>query len=217
MERPDPERPASSETDTLVNRIVADELETLRQAFGDGAEFAVAGADTGRDRERVLHRLECSVLEPHLDRHSRWDDRHRARLGSDPDYRLPLPLLLTRESAQQLDGVRSCKVCWPNVHGTDPRPLRQLQAKGLKPHHVGHMLSAEDGSSLGTIIRSALQTEPTFDGRPRDEVEVVTSSRTLYYTPTEPVYIWDLPTDDVAIERKIRLFQLLGSGLSQVN
>ncbi|WP_448005145.1 hypothetical protein [Agromyces bauzanensis] len=215
MERPDPERPASSETDALVNRIVANELETLRQSFGEGAEFAVAGTESSR--ERVLHRLECPVLEPHLDRHTRWDDRHRSRLGSDPDFRLPLPVLLTRESAQHLDGVRSCKICWPNVHGTDPRPLRQLQAKGLRPHHVGHMLSSEDGSSLGTIMRSTLQTEPAFDGLPRDEVEVVTSWRTLYFAPTEHVYIWDLPTDDVAIERKIRLFQLLGSGLTQIN
>lgn len=215
MERTDPEQPASRDTDALVDRIVAHELEALRQAFDEGAEFAVAGSESAR--ERVLHRLECSVLEPHLDRHSRWDDRHRIRLDGDPDFRLPLPVLLTRQSAQRLDGVRSCKVCWPNVHGTDPRPLRQLQAKGLRQHHVGHMLSSEDGTSLGTIIRSGLQTEPIFDGLPRDEVEVVTSWRTLYYAPTEHVYIWDLPTDDVAIERKIRLFQLLGSGLTQIN
>ena len=215
MERPDPVLPASSNTDALVHRIVMNELETLRQAFGDGAEFAVAGSETSKGR--VLHRLECPVLEPHLDRHSRWDDRHRTRLDGDPEFRLPLPLLLTRAQAQGLDDVRSCKVCWPNVHGTDPRPLRQLQAKGLKPHNVGHMLSTDDGNSLGTIIRSALQTEPTLDGRPRTEIEVVTSWRTISYAPTEHVYIWDLPTDDVAIERKIRLFQLLGSGLSQVN
>ncbi|WP_448810449.1 hypothetical protein [Agromyces bauzanensis] len=198
-----------------MSRIVSEELDALREAFGTGAEFAVAGTESSR--ERVLHRLECPVLEPHLDRHSRWDDRHRAHLSADQNFRLPLPTLMTREAAQRLSGVRSCKVCWPNVHGTDPKPLRQLQAKGLRPHHVGHMLSSEDGSSLGTIVRSALQTEPTLDGRKREAVEVVTSWRTLFYSPTEHVYIWDLPTDDVALERKMMLFHRLGSGLSQIN
>lgn len=215
MERPESAQHPSGETDELVARIVAAELEALRQAFGEGAEFAVTGTDSSR--ERMLHRLECPVLEPHLDRHSRWDDRHRSRLADHPDFRLPLPVLMTRPAAQRLTDVRSCKVCWPNVHGTDPKPLRQLQAKGLRPHHVGHMLAAEDGTSLGTIVRSAPQTEPTLDGQERHGVEVVTSWRTFLYAPTEHVYIWDLPTDDVAVERKMMLFHRLGSGLSQVN
>lgn len=215
MDRTEPAQSPSSETDALVARIVAEELHALRQAFGQGAEFAVTGTESSR--ERVLHRLECPVLEPHLDRHARWDDRHRARLSTDTRFRLPLPTLVTREAAQRLTGVRSCKVCWPNVHGTDPKPLRQLQAKGLRPHHVGHMLASEDGTSLGTIVRTALQTEPTLDGRERNGVEVVTSWRTFLYAPTEHVYIWDLPTDDVALERKMMLFHRLGSGFGQAD
>lgn len=82
MNRPDPERPVSSDIDALVHRIVMNELETLQQAFSEGAEFAVAGSETAKGR--VSHRLECPVLEPQLDRHSGWDDRHRSRLAATP-------------------------------------------------------------------------------------------------------------------------------------
>ena len=52
------------------------------------------------------------------------------------------------------------------------------------------------------------------DGRRKAIVEVVTSWHTLEYAPSELVYIWDLPTDGEALERKMRLFARLGSGLS---
>ena len=79
------------------------------------------------------------------------------------------------------------------------------------------MLSTEDGDSLGTIVSSAIQIQQAdlFDVK-QDAVEVVTSSRTLRYSPSEHVFIWDLPTDEVAIERKMQLFERLGSGLTQV-
>ena len=67
----------SHETDTLVEQIVAHELDALRQAFGEGAEFAVTRV--GR-RDETLHRLECPALEPHLDRRAR--SRSIARTGS---------------------------------------------------------------------------------------------------------------------------------------
>jgi hypothetical protein len=208
--------PARTEAEVLVDRVIAEELATLREAFGLGAEYAVTRMESPRDR--VMHRLECPSLEKYLDRGSQWSEHHRERLAADRSYRLPLPTLVTRESALGLTAVRSCKVCWPNVHGRDPRPLRRLKARGLRPHHVGHVLSTEDGDSLGTIVSSAIQIQQAdlFDVK-RDAVEVVTSSRTLRYSPSEHVFIWDLPTDEVAIERKMQLFERLGSGLSQAH
>ena len=208
-------RPAGSEPDELVDGVISEELAALRDAFSRGAEFAVTRMDSPRDR--VVHRLECPAMERHLDRHAQWSDHHRKRLVADRSYRLALPALVTRESARRLTGVRSCKVCWPNVQGNDPRPLRRLTARGLRPHHVGQVLSTEDGSSLGTIVRTGLQSRADHDGRERRSVEVVTSAQTLEYSPAEHVFIWDLPTDDVVIERKMQLFERLGSGLTQAH
>jgi hypothetical protein len=202
------------ETDPLVARIVADELDALRRAFGEGAEFAVLRA--GR-RDETLHRLECPALEPHLDRPARWNAAQRRRLAADRTYRLPLPALITREHARSIPGVRGCKVCWPNPTGGDPRPLKRLTARGLRPKHVGRVLATETGESLGTIVRATAHAGADLFGVEHDEIEVVTSARTIRYAPTEVVHLWDLPTDSEAIERKIRLFTQLGPGMSPVH
>jgi len=209
----EPVLPTRTAAEILVDQVIAEELATLREAFGMGAEFAVTRMESPRDR--VVHRLECTTLEKVLDRRAQWSEAHRKRLVADRDYRLSLPALVTRDAARGLTGVRSCKTCWPNLHGRDPRPLRRLRARGLRPHHVGHMLSAEDGSSLGTIVSATRRADADLFGVTEDSVEVVTTSRTLRYSPAEHVFIWDLPTDDVAIERKMQLFERLGSGLSQ--
>ena len=200
------------ELDGLVDRIIADELDAMRSAFGEGAEYAVTHMES--PRERTLHRLECPALEPYLDRHAQWTEHHRRRLTTNPRHRLSVPALMTRQSARGLSGVRSCKVCWPNVHGSDPRPLRRLKASGLRAHHVGHMLATEDGSSLGTIVRSAVQTGADLFGVEQDSVEVVTTARTLWYSASEHVFIWDLPTDEEAIRRKTELLHRLGSNVT---
>lgn len=197
--------------DTLVERIIADELDELRRAFSDGAEFAVTRA--GR-RDETLHRLECPSLEPALDRRSRWTDEHRRRLSEDREYRIPLPALLTRERARATTVARSCRVCWPNIRGTEPRPLKRLTAGGLRPRHAGRVLATETGESLGTIIRAAAHSGADLFGVEHDEVEVVTSARTIRYAPSEPVYLWDLPTDAEAMERRMRLLALLGTPIS---
>ena len=210
----EPVLPARTGADSIVDRVIAEELATLREAFGLGAEFAVTRMES--PRERVLHRLECSALEKALDRRAQWSEQHRKRLVADRSYRLSLPELVTREFALSMTSVRSCKVCWPNLHGSDPRPLRKLNARGLRAHHLGHVLSREDGSSLGTIVSATIRSgagEP--EGRKHETVEVVTSWQTLEYSPAEHVFIWDLPTDEVAIERKMQLFERLGSGLKQ--
>jgi hypothetical protein len=211
----EPVLPARTEAEVLVDRVIAEELATLREAFSLGAEFAVTRMESPRDR--VMHRLECLALEKYLDRDSQWSGHHRERLVADRSYRLPLPTLVTRESALRVTAVRSCKTCWPNLHGRDPRPLRRLSARGLRPHHVGHMLSTEDGDSLGTIVSATSRVQADLFGEKQDSVEVVTSSRTLRYAPSEHVFIWDLPTDEVAIERKMQLFERLGSGLTQIH
>jgi hypothetical protein len=113
-----------------------------------------------------------------------------------------------------MSGVRSCKVCWPNVHGTEPRPLRKLQARGIRSHHVGHVLSTDDGASLGTIVRSAHQTGADLFGERREVVEIVTTARTMQYSPADHVFIWDLPTDEEAIRRKTQLFERFGPGFA---
>ncbi len=196
-----------AEVDPLLEEVIAEELSVLRAVFGDGAEYAVT---RGRSSQpRVLHRLECSVLEPHLDRRARWSEQHRRRLVADHSYRLELPTLLTRESARGLSGVRSCKVCWPNVHGTDPHPVRRLKARGLRSHHVGHVLSTESGGSLGTIISAARQPHDDRGGAEQATIEVVTSSQAYSYSPSESVFIWDLPTDATALQRKMQLFERL--------
>ncbi len=204
--------PAGDEATAQVDRIIAAELDAMRAAFGEGAEYAVTHLES--PREGVLHRLECPALEPHLDRHAQWTAEHRRRFAADPRHRLRVPALVTRDSARGLSGVRSCKVCWPNVHGSDPRPLRRLKARGIRSHHVGHMLSTEDGSSLGTIVRSALQSGADLFGVKHESVEVVTTSRTLSYSASAHVFIWDLPTDEEAIRRKMQLFQRLGSDMT---
>lgn len=196
-----------SAADPLLDEVIAEELTALRGTFSDGAEYAVT--HTRSSHPRVLHRLECSVLEPHLDRRARWSEHHRKRLVADHSYRLELPTLLTRESARGLSGVRSCKVCWPNVHGTDPHPVRRLKARGLRSHHVGHVLSTESGGSLGTIVSATQQRQADRGGVEQATVEVVTSSQAYYYLPSEPVFIWDLPTDEAALRRKMQLFERL--------
>lgn len=205
-------RPVRDVADVLLDRVIAEESEVLHQGFRAGAEYAVTRMDS--ERERVLHRLECSVLEPQLDRRAQWTDARRARLLADHSYRLPLPTLLTRDDARSLDPVRSCKVCWPNVHGSEPRPLRKLQARGLRAQHVGHVLATPGGDSLGPIVSTASHSTTGDDGQRREVVEVVTSWHRLEYAPSDSVYIWDLPTDSEAIERKMRLFARLGSDLS---
>lgn len=199
----------SHELDALVDRIAADEFEALREAFARGAEFAVTRPESPRDR--VLHRLECSTIEPHLDRRAQWTDARRARLAADPRYRLAMPGLLTREEARQLTDVRSCKVCWPNLHGSDPAPLRRLLAGGLRDPHIGRILSTESGESLGAIARISANTGPDLFGRHVDAIEIHTSASLFAYAPTEHVYLWKLPTDAEAIERKTRLLHRLGS------
>ncbi|MFE5672096.1 hypothetical protein ACFQ58_10880 [Agromyces sp. NPDC056523] len=199
------------ETAELVDRIVAEELATLRRAFGEGAEFAVTRA--GR-RDETLHRLECPAVEPHLDRRARWTDEHRRRLAVDEGYRIPLPALLTRERARAIAEVRGCKVCWPNLSGTEPRPLKRITARGLRPQHAGRVVATPTGDSLGAIIRSTARRGADLFGVEHDEIEVVTSSRTIRYAPDDDVHLWDLPSDSQAIERKLRLFTWLGSGPS---
>ncbi|MBM7505186.1 hypothetical protein ACFPER_14035 [Agromyces aurantiacus] len=203
--------PAAEDLDALLKRIVADELETLRLAFDAGAEFAVTRA--GR-RDETLHRLECPALEPHLDRRARWTEEHRERLAADHSYRIPLPTLITREHARTIAEVRGCRTCWPNITGSAPRPLKRLTARGLRAHHVGRVLSTESGESLGSIVRTSAHTGADLFGVEHDEIEVVTSARTIRYAPSEHVYLWDLPSDAEAIERKMRLFTRLGTGIS---
>lgn len=200
-------RASPREADPLLDEVIAEELTALRDAFGEGAEYAVTHARSSQPR--MLHRLECSVVEPHLDRRTRWSEQHRKRLVADHNYRLELPTLLTRESARHLSGVRSCKVCWPNVHGTDPHPIRRLKARGLRSHHVGHVLCTESGDSLGTIVSAARQRQADRGGVEHATVEVITSSQAYSYSPSESVFIWDLPTDETALQRKMQLFERL--------
>ncbi|WP_430645616.1 hypothetical protein [Agromyces sp. GXS1127] len=191
--------------DDLVDRIVAQELAELRRGFATGAEFALTRP--GASREPTLHRLECASIESHLDRRSRWTEPHRRRLAADPAYRMPLPALVTRQAARGLSGVRSCKVCWPNPTGTDPRPLRRLSARSLGPQHVGHVLARPDGEAIGTIVRWGARTGADLFGVEHDEIEIVTSTGVETVQPDAQVTIWDLPTDEQAIRRKTQLFQ----------
>src|SRR5512139_3319384 len=102
---PAPPRPVRDVADVLLDRVIAEESELLHQGFLAGAEFAVTRMES--ERERVLHRLECSVLEPQLDRRAQWTEARRARLLADHSFRLPLPTLLTRDDARRLSPVRS--------------------------------------------------------------------------------------------------------------
>lgn len=199
------------ELDSLVDEIITAELESLRRAFGEGAEFALTRA--GR-RDETLHLLECPALEPMLDRRSRWTEEHRRRLASDREYRIPLPALVSRAHARSIAVTRPCTVCRPNLTGTDPRPLKRLTARGLRARHAGRVLATATGESLGTILRWTAHAGADLFGVEHDEIEVLTSAGTIRYAPTDDVYLWDLPTDAEAIERKMRLFAQLGSPLS---
>lgn len=197
------------ELDALVERIVAEEFASLRTAFLGGAEFAVIGAASAR--ERVLHRIECVVLDPLLlDRRSQWTTVHRDRLAADPSYRPRLPVLVTREAARRMTDVRGCRICWPNVHGRDPVPLRSLRARALREPHLGRVLATPNGASLGTIARVERRSGPDLFGEEVDAVQVVTSLRVFSYRAAETVFLWNLPSDDQAMERKVRLSRRLG-------
>jgi hypothetical protein len=200
------------ELDALVDRVVAEESATLHESFIHGAEFAVTRMDSPRHRR--LHRLECAVMDQYLDRAALWTDARRARLAADSRYRPALPTLFTREAARELIDVRGCRVCWPNLHGRDPAPLRRLRARGLRAKHTGRILSTDAGESLGSISRVSARTGPDLFGRPADAIEVMTSSRVFAYAPMEDVFLWNLPPDAEVIERKFRLFQLLGADLA---
>ncbi len=197
------------ELDALVERIVAEEFESLRTAFLGGAEFAVTR--TGSRREQVLHRLECVVLDPLLDRRAQWTASRRRRLAADPGFRPQSPALVTREAARRMTRIRGCRLCWPNVHGRDPVPLRSLRAGGLREPHLGRVLSTGSGDSLGTIASVTRRRGPDLFGREVGAVQVVTSSRVFSYEAAETVFLWSLPTDDQALERKVRLSRRLGS------
>ncbi|GAA1056796.1 hypothetical protein GCM10017608_11880 [Agromyces luteolus] len=201
----------SDAVDELVARIVADEVAELRRGFASGAEFAVTRSSPSS--EQMLHRLECASIESHLDRPSKWTAPHRRRLASNPAYRMPLPTLITRRAARDLAGVRSCRVCWPNPTGGEPRPLRRLSARSLGPQHVGHVLARPDGESIGTIVRWSARTGADLFGVEHDEIEIVTSTGVETVGPDDHVTIWDLPTDEQAIRRKAQLVQrLAGDG-----
>jgi hypothetical protein len=88
------------------------------------------------------------------------------------------------------------------------------RARGLRATHAGRILSTAAGESLGSIARVSARTGPDLFGRPVDAIEVTTSSRVFAYTPMEDVYLWNLPPDAEVIERKFRLFQLLGADLA---
>ena len=197
--------------DALVEEVIAGELEALRAAFAEGAEFALTRA--GR-RDATLHLLECPALEPQLDRRTRWTPEHRRRLAEDREYRIPIPALLTRVHARSTTGARACRVCCPNLTGSGPRPVKRLTARALGVRHAGRVLATSTGESLGTIIRSATHSGADLFGVERDEVEVMTSAGTARYAPSDDVYLWDLPTDAEALQRKMRLFALLGTPAS---
>jgi|GEM_PF-2735948 len=201
----------SEAVDDLVARIVAEEVAELRRGFAAGAEYAVTRSSSAG--EQMLHRLECASIESHLDRPAKWTEPHRRRLSSNPAYRIPLPALITRQAARDLSGVRSCKVCWPNPTGGEPRPLRRLSARSLGPQHVGHVLARPDGESIGTIVRWSARTGADLFGVEHDEIEIVTSTGVETVGPDDHVTIWDLPTDEQAIRRKAQLVQrLAGDG-----
>ena len=63
-------------------------------------------------------------------------------------------------------------------------------------------------------MRSALQSGADIFGVKQESVEVVTTSRTLFYSASDHVFIWDLPTDEETLRRKIQLFQKLGSNVT---
>ena len=76
---------------------------------------------------------------------------------------------------------------------------------------------AEAGDSLGTIVRITAHSGADLFGVEHDEIEIATSARTVRVAPSEAVHLWDLPTDSEAIERRMRLFARLGTGLSPAN
>ena len=85
-------------------------------------------------------------------------------------------------------------MCWPNIHGREPAPLRKLRARGLRATHAGRILSTAAGESLGSIARVSARTGPDLFGRPVDAIEVTTASRVFAYAPMEDVFLDRRPT-----------------------
>jgi hypothetical protein len=177
--------------DALVDEIVEQENAVLRSGLERGADIAVTHMEKPGDR--IAHRLSCPTLDTQLDRHTTWSPMFRERLIADRDFRPAMPSLFTRKDARTIEGIRSCKTCWPNVEGSEAPPSRQLFAEGLRTHHIDRMLADDQGIHLGemeeVIIRrsstpgdrfgiesvSVKTNRGTFEFEPRARVQVITA------------------------------------------
>ena len=114
----------------------------------------------------------------------------RERLRQDREFRPAIPSLYTRDEAKRIEGLRSCRTCWPNVEGAEASPLRELSAGGLKSHHIGQVLAEKGGSSLGAIEEVLVKrTVSTADQLAVDSVTVRTEPGVHEYQPEQRVYV----------------------------
>lgn len=120
--------------DDLVNEIVEQENAVLRSGLERGADIAVTHME--KPGNRIAHRLSCPTLDTQLDRQATWSTTFRERLIADRDSRPAMPSLITRKDARTIEGIRSCKTCWPKCRGFRSSPIPTAASRGTEdtPH-----------------------------------------------------------------------------------
>jgi len=129
-----PSTPYNGSMDTLVEKIVGEENAVICAAIERGADIAITHMATPRNR--VAHQLLCPSLEIQLNRRVTWSPQFRERLVADRSFRPAMPHFATREEAQHVVGLRSCKICWPNIEQSEAPPTRGAFGRRLEktPH-----------------------------------------------------------------------------------
>jgi len=168
--------------DELVAEIILEENDIVRAGLARGADVAVTHMES--PGSRVAHRISCLSLEGQFDRSRVWTTYFRERLQEDRNFRPALPSLFTPDEARAITGLRSCKICWPNIGGTDLPPTRKLYAAGLKGHHIGRVIADENGLEIGTVKEVVItRSSAPGDRFGTEAVTVVTDTKTLQLDP----------------------------------
>jgi len=204
-----PSTPYDGRMDALVDRIVDEENAIIRAAIERGADIAITHMATPRNR--VAHQLLCPSLETQLDRRVSWSSNFRERLVADRNFRPAMPHFATREEARHIAGLRSCKICWPNIEESDAPPIRELSAEGLKKHHIGKTLSSPSGVPVGVIQEITIKRGSAPDDRFLvDGVTVRVGDHSIEMLPRDRVYVLNSLDAEGASRREATLRSNVG-------
>ena len=193
--------------DPIVDRLIADENETIRRALVDGRTIAVTKMD--KPAERTAHRVGCGYLTDVLDRRKAWSPINRTRLRDDHKYSPALPTFLTREDAARQQ-LHECKTCQPGLTGA-PAPTRSLNAEGLSDRHIGLTLVTEGGTPQGIIRAIDHHHSETTQRWSSDSVTIATDDSSYSFAGKDRVHVQHAGDHKGTAEREQAIRQLVGA------